>query len=77
MEDVRPGGVAVVIPTYNEVESIVPVLEEIPGDIVDWIIVVDGGSADGTQEAARRSGAQVIAVGRGYGLACLVGGASR
>jgi glycosyltransferase involved in cell wall biosynthesis len=67
------GGVAVVIPTFNEAESIASVLAEMPRDVVDTIIVVDGGSADGTRDAARRAGAEVIAVGRGYGLACLAG----
>ncbi len=35
--------------------------------------MVDGGSTDGTPERARSAGADVIAVGRGYGLACLTG----
>ena len=67
------GSVAVVIPTFNEAESIASVIAEMPRDVVDDIIVVDGGSVDGTQDAARRAGADVIAVGRGYGLACLAG----
>jgi glycosyltransferase involved in cell wall biosynthesis len=67
------GGVAVVIPTFNEAESIGSVVAELPREIVDRIIVVDGGSTDGTQEFARSAGADVMAVGRGYGLACLTG----
>jgi glycosyltransferase involved in cell wall biosynthesis len=67
------GGVAVVIPTFNEAESIGAVVSSIPRDIVGRVIVVDGGSADGTAEVARRDGAEVIGVGRGYGLACLAG----
>jgi glycosyltransferase involved in cell wall biosynthesis len=67
------GGVAVVIPTFNEAESIGSVVAELLREIVDRIIVVDGGSIDGTQERARNAGADVIAVGRGYGLACLTG----
>jgi glycosyltransferase involved in cell wall biosynthesis len=66
-------GVAVVIPTFNEVESIGGVVAGLPRDIVGRIIVVDGGSSDGTADAARRAGAEVIAVGRGYGRACLTG----
>jgi glycosyltransferase involved in cell wall biosynthesis len=67
------GSVAVVIPTFNEVESIATVVAELPRSIVDRVIVADGGSTDGTRDAARRGGAEVIVVGRGYGLACLSG----
>ena len=45
------GGVAVVIPTFNEAESIAAVVAELPRDIVDRIIVADGGSTDGTPNA--------------------------
>ena len=69
----RTGGVAVVIPTFNEAESIGAVLAELPRDSVDRIIVADGDSTDGTRDRARNAGAEVIAVGRGYGLACLTG----
>lgn len=65
--------VAVVIPTFNEAESIAAVVKQLPRDIVDRIIVADGGSSDDTQASARAAGAEVIAVGRGYGLACLTG----
>jgi len=74
MPDVAPaGGVVVVIPTFNETESIAAVVAEIPRDVVGRVIVADGGSGDGTQEKARRAGAEVVEVGRGYGLACLKG----
>jgi glycosyltransferase involved in cell wall biosynthesis len=66
-------GVAVVIPTFNEAESIASVVAEMPRNIVDRVIVADGGSTDGTPDKARAAGAEVIAVGRGYGLACLKG----
>jgi glycosyltransferase involved in cell wall biosynthesis len=69
----RPGGVAVIIPTYNEAESIAAVVADMPRDIVDRIIVADGGSTDGTRDKAHATGAEVIGVGRGYGLACLKG----
>ena len=65
--------VAVVIPTLNEAASIGAVVASIPRDVVQSIIVADGGSVDGTAEAARRAGAEVIAAGRGYGRACLAG----
>ena len=69
----QAAAVAVVIPTFNEVESIAAVVAEIPRDVVARIIVADGGSRDGTADCARGAGAEVIAVGRGYGLACLAG----
>ena len=69
----QAAGIAVVIPTFNEAESIARVVGELPRAVVDRVIVADGGSADGTPEHARNAGAEVIAVGRGYGLACLAG----
>src|SRR6516165_5184111 len=65
--------VAVIIPTFNEAESIGAVVAGLPRDVVSHVIVVDGGSSDGTRERAKDAGAEVIAVGRGYGLACLTG----
>jgi glycosyltransferase involved in cell wall biosynthesis len=66
-------GVAVIIPTYNEAAAIGDVVAAIPRDIVNRIIVADGGSSDGTAEIARRAGAQVLDAGSGYGRACLMG----
>jgi glycosyltransferase involved in cell wall biosynthesis len=65
--------VAVIIPTLNEEASIGAVISALPRDVVDQIIVADGGSADQTAERARRAGATVISVGRGFGRACLLG----
>jgi glycosyltransferase involved in cell wall biosynthesis len=65
--------VAVIIPTFNEAESIGAVVAGLPRDIVDRVIIADGGSSDGTRERARAAGAEVVPVGRGYGLACLTG----
>ena len=73
----EPLTIAVVIPTFNEVEAIAAVVREIPRDLVREIIVADGGSGDGTIEAARAAGARVIVPeGRGYGLACAAGAAA-
>ena len=66
-------GVTVVIPTFNEADSIGTVIDELPRGIITRIIVVDGGSCDTTREQAQAAGAEVITVGRGYGLACLTG----
>jgi glycosyltransferase involved in cell wall biosynthesis len=69
----QSGGVTVVIPTFNEAESIASVIAEMPRGLVNRVIVADGGSTDGTPEKARLAGADVIAAGRGYGLACFKG----
>jgi glycosyltransferase involved in cell wall biosynthesis len=65
--------VAVIIPTFNEAESIGAVVAGLPREIIDRVIVADGGSSDDTRDRARAAGAEVFAVGRGYGLACLIG----
>ncbi|MGB8842513.1 MAG: glycosyltransferase family 2 protein [Aliidongia sp.] len=70
----EPLSVALVIPTLNEAESIGAVVREIPRDIVQEIIIADGGSRDGTGEIATAEGARVIVpAGRGYGRACFEG----
>lgn len=66
--------VAVIIPVWNEARAIGKVLAELPPGVVDQVLVVDGGSSDGTQEIARSAGATVLPQeGRGYGAACLTG----
>jgi glycosyltransferase involved in cell wall biosynthesis len=71
--DAGRASVAVIIPAFNEVESIGAVVAELPRAIVDRVIVVDGGSTDATPQRAREAGAEAIEVGRGYGRACLAG----
>jgi glycosyltransferase involved in cell wall biosynthesis len=65
--------VSVVIPTFNEAESIAGVIQELPPDIAREVIVADGGSTDGTQSIARAAGARVLDAGAGYGRACQAG----
>ena len=66
-------GVAIIIPTLNEVDVIGKVIAEVPRSIVKEIIVADSGSTDGTQAAARAAGARVLELKeRGYGRACAV-----
>src|SRR5207244_2455962 len=62
----RATRVAVIIPALNESESIGPVVASLPCNGVDRIIVADGGSTDDTVQQAKRAGAEVISVGRGY-----------
>jgi glycosyltransferase involved in cell wall biosynthesis len=63
--------VAVAIPTLNEEASIGDVVRAIPREIVDRVIVADGGSRDATGTRASEAGAEVIDAGSGYGRACL------
>lgn len=66
--------VAVIIPVFNEAGAIGRVVAEVPAAVADELLVVDGGSTDGTQAAARAAGATVLRQrGRGYGAACLTG----
>jgi glycosyltransferase involved in cell wall biosynthesis len=66
--------VSVLIPVLNEKESIGSVLQAIPKDLVDEVIVIDNGSTDGTGEIAAQQGARVVREPtRGYGKACLTG----
>lgn len=65
---------AAIVPAWNEAGSIGLVVGAIPRDLVDVVIVVDGGSADGTAEVARAAGASVVGQDRpGYGAACAAG----
>ena len=64
----------VIIPAYNEEKSIGLVLQDIPRDRVQEIIVVDNNSTDSTGKVAKEFGALVVKENqRGYGMACLKG----
>jgi glycosyltransferase involved in cell wall biosynthesis len=66
--------VSVIIPAWNEEESIRKVVEAIPQQYVDEILVIDGGSTDSTPLFAEQAGARVmIERQRGYGRACATG----
>lgn len=65
---------SIIIPALNEAQSITEVLSAIPPQTAHEVIVVDGGSTDGTVEVARAQGATVITESRrGYGWACQSG----
>ncbi|MBM1104720.1 glycosyltransferase family 2 protein [Aurantibacter crassamenti] len=65
--------IKVIIPAFNEADSIASVINEIP-DIVSEIIVVNNNSTDNTVQNATESGATVLSEAqRGYGYACLKG----
>ena len=72
------GKVAVLVPAYNEAESIGQVLDRIPDTVAGRptaVLVVDDGSRDGTGEVARRHGAVVArhVINRGGGAAMRTG----
>jgi len=65
--------IKVIIPAYNEADSIAKVINDIPS-IVNEIIVVSNNSTDNTEVNATKAGATVLQEPRkGYGYACLKG----
>ena len=65
--------IKVIIPAYNEANSIGHVIKDIP-DIVNEVIVVSNNSTDATEDNAKKAGATVLTENRkGYGYACLKG----
>ncbi len=63
--------ISIIIPALNEEKSIPHVLNDLPRDVVDQIIVVDNGSRDKTAQVAKRAGVLVLREEiRGYGAAC-------
>lgn len=65
--------IKVIIPAYNEENSITKVIKDIPSN-VDEVIVISNNSTDKTEENAKKSGATVLTEPRkGYGYACLKG----
>lgn len=66
--------ISVVIPALNEARNVPIVLQEVP-EIVDEVILVDGGSIDGTVDAARAARPDIKIVrqtgrGKGNALSC-------
>ncbi|MFS4483729.1 glycosyltransferase family 2 protein [Hyunsoonleella sp. 2307UL5-6] len=63
----------VIIPAYNEADSIAKVINDIPKQ-VEEVIVVSNNSTDDTEKNASNAGATVlIETHKGYGYACLKG----
>lgn len=64
--------IAVVIPAFNEEQSLPMVLADIPHPPVQQVVVADNASTDRTAHVARAGKAEVVPVVRpGYGSACL------
>ena len=65
--------IKVIIPAYNEEDSIASVIQDIPS-IVSEIIIVSNNATDQTENNAKNTGATVLKEQRkGYGYACLKG----
>lgn len=65
--------IKVIIPAFNEADSIALVIQDIPKN-VDEVIVVSNGSTDATEANAKKAGATVLNENnKGYGFACLKG----
>ncbi len=68
-----PHIINVIIPAFNEEDSIAHVIKEIP-DNVSEVIVVSNNSTDNTASVAKGAGATVLKEAqKGYGYACLKG----
>ena len=66
--------IVVIIPAYNEENSIAKVVNDIPEGLVQEVVVVNNNSNDDTDINARNAGATVLHEERpGYGFACLRG----
>ena len=65
--------IKVIIPAYNEQDSIANVIRDIP-EIVNEIVVISNNSSDNTEINAKNAGATVLLENKkGYGFACLKG----
>lgn len=65
--------IKVIIPAYNEQDSVANVINDIPS-FVNEVIVISNNSTDNTEINAKSSGATVLKENRrGYGYACLKG----
>ena len=73
-ESHQKANIQVIIPAFNEADSIQKVVRDIPKDLVTEVIVVSNGSTDDTEKRAREAGATVLREEqKGYGFACLKG----
>jgi len=48
--------VDIIVPTLDEIDGIKNIMPKIKKDWVDRILIVDGGSTDGTIEEAKKNG---------------------
>jgi glycosyltransferase involved in cell wall biosynthesis len=68
------GEIGVIIPAFNEENAVGKVVQELPRNWIQEIVVVDNNSSDHTQTRAREAGATVLTESfQGYGASCLKG----
>lgn len=66
--------IRVIIPAFNEENGIGQVIKDIPGGLVEEVVVVNNASTDKTAHVAKALGATVLMEAKkGYGRACLKG----
>jgi len=66
--------ISIIIPVYNEEQSLAHVIADLPRDLIDEIIVVNNASTDASADVARACGCRVVdEPQQGYGQACLTG----
>ncbi|MBL6446935.1 glycosyltransferase family 2 protein [Fulvivirga sp. 29W222] len=66
--------IRVIIPAFNEENGVGNVINEIPKELVEEVIVVNNASTDDTEKVAGDAGATVLREPtKGYGRACLKG----
>ena len=71
---IKEAKIVVIIPAYNEENSIAKVIRDIPASLVNEVIVVNNNSTDATEINAQNAGATVLyEIRSGYGFACLKG----
>lgn len=64
--------IILIAPAYNEETKIGEVVQRVPRDIVDSMLVVDDGSTDHTAEVARDAGARVESLGAVLGVGAAI-----
>ena len=66
--------IVTISPAFNEEGSVGHVVNDIPKDIIDEVVIVNNNSTDNTVEVATKAGATVLTeTKKGYGIACLKG----
>lgn len=52
--------VTLLCPTLNEVRGVTEILPQIPAGLIQQILILDGGSTDGTLEVCKERGYDVV-----------------